>query len=125
MDDATTNTATLNLHTNGVADADLRPLYDLAHLPADWSGHGSRPVAGEAITEAARFIRQVGTPPDFLGPLGNGGVQLEWDGDREEMQLEVHPDGRLSYLVVGPTRVERSHATPEAALAAVRHALAN
>lgn len=47
--------------------------------------------------------------PSHISPLPVGGVQIEWDGDRKDLEVEVGPDGQLAYLLVDRTGAERQY----------------
>jgi hypothetical protein len=41
------------------------------------------------------------TPPrDFVAPVADGGVQLEWDGPGGHLEVEIDHHALLSYLLV-------------------------
>jgi hypothetical protein len=92
-------------------EAEIRQLQEFAALEPDWNAHGAKRIAPSAIQHAIDLVRRVADAthigPDFVAPLANGGVQLEWDGDDAAIEVEVHPDDRFSYLLKGTERLEK------------------
>jgi len=37
--------------------------------------------------------------PPHIAPVPGGGIQLEWDRDNRSLELEIHPNGHLEFLV--------------------------
>ncbi len=92
-------------------DAEIQRLRQFTNLESDWNAHGAKRIAPQAIDVAVDLVRRVaavsGVAPDFVAPLANGGVQLEWDGDSAEIEVEVRADKRFSYLLKGASRIEK------------------
>ncbi len=81
----------------------LKKLAELARLPENWDGYGSRPVQLAAVEGTARLLAalaSVSPPPPHFCPVPGGGVQLEWQVSSRELELEVLPNGSMEFLVV-------------------------
>jgi len=81
----------------------------LAQLSANWDGEDAVPIASGAITHAELLLREVickyplldrSLRPFFLIGRPDGGVQVEWRVDSRSVEVDVRPDGQLSYLFV-------------------------
>ncbi|MGI8689122.1 MAG: hypothetical protein ACR2M3_11140 [Thermomicrobiales bacterium] len=81
---------------------DIQQLQEFARLEADWNSYGAKPTAQTAITVATDLLKQVAriarVRPDFVAPLANGGVQLEWADGAAEIAIRVYPNQTLAYL---------------------------
>jgi hypothetical protein len=110
-------------------DAEIRQLRGFAELEGDWNAHGAKRIAPYAIDLAINLVRRVasvsGVAPDFVAPLANGGVQLEWGGENTEIEVEVHPDRRFSYLLKGASRIEKHNVPLSEILEAITVAIAS
>jgi hypothetical protein len=78
-------------------------LKELSELTENWDSYGSRPIqqkasetAAELLTETANF----GLPEPQIFPVPGGGLQLEWESAKRELELEILPDGEIEYLIV-------------------------
>ncbi len=78
-------------------------LKELSELTENWDSYGSRPIqqkasetAAELLTETANF----GLPEPQIFPVPGGGLQLEWDNAKGELELEVFPNGEIGFLIV-------------------------
>jgi hypothetical protein len=99
-------------------------LEELRALDPDWDSYGARAVAPIALDQARRLIGAVeesysgqgSAEPDFIAPVANGGLQIEWCGPRGQLELEIGPGGEIGYLVVRPEagaeRYEERHGVP-------------
>ena len=61
----------------------LRPgdpnrLDEFKSLEDNWDSYGADPISPKAIATAKSLLRAC-TPPDFIAPRADGGVQLEWE----------------------------------------------
>lgn len=74
----------------------MRRIAVLRGLPQNWNSYGSVPVSAESIEQAAGVVaRQIF--PETLGaprifPVAGGGVQLTWNVEDREVQLEVNAE---------------------------------
>lgn len=101
----------------------LDRLDELAALSDDWDSYGgSRPTDASvraartllltvSITFGAALGRAVN--PTHISPLPVGGVQLEWEGDQKDLEVEVGPDGGFAYLLVDRTEPTRRYTEGE------------
>ncbi|MEJ7859995.1 MAG: hypothetical protein WKF90_00015 [Pyrinomonadaceae bacterium] len=77
-------------------------LRELSELRDNWDSYGSRPIqqkasetAAELLTETAKF----GLPEPQIFPVPGGGLQLEWDNAKCELELGILPDGEMEFLI--------------------------
>jgi hypothetical protein len=102
-------------------DPTIRTMQQLAALPANWSSYGSRPIEFVAMIRAANVLAEV-LEPDGLAPTMvptlQGGVQLEWHRNGDDVEVEFSPDGAVSDVYVYDRRTDRTwepdQFTPEA-----------
>jgi hypothetical protein len=86
----------------------LRALFgrldELSALEEDWDSYGGLPPTARAIGAASRLIVEAitnsGDAPSAVMPFPNGGLQVIWERGRDELQVDVGPDGCLGYLSV-------------------------
>jgi hypothetical protein len=76
-------------------------LHELLDLREGWNSYGARRIDPGAVVAALRILAQA----NWLGPLPNvaptprGGVELEWGGDDDGVEIECRPDGSMTVLV--------------------------
>ena len=79
-------------------------LDELSALQEDWDSYGALPPTARAIGVASRLIVEatahVGDVPSAVMPFPNGGLQVIWERGRDELQVDVGPDGSFGYLTV-------------------------
>lgn len=85
-------------------------LAELARLEPDWDSYGGFPPTDRAVADAASIMRTAFNKfgptageraiPYGVFPIADGGVQLEWHGPSSELELNVGPEGGLSFLVI-------------------------
>ena len=78
-------------------------LQELSKLPENWNTYGSRPIQPEAIEVTAKLISdliKLGMPEPHIFPVSGGGIQLEWENSKCELEIEVMPNKSIEYLVV-------------------------
>ena len=88
----------------------LRRLAEVARLEEDWDSYGGLPPTPDAIRAARRLLTRLlpqngstpghGVGPNAVLPFPNGGVQLIWERDADELQVDVGPSGDFGYLWV-------------------------
>jgi hypothetical protein len=91
-------------------------LKELAQLEADWDSYGAKAISSVALVTAfevlegvkERLSTKVKEPlPQFIAPLADGGLQLEWSRKQGDIEVEIYPDGDLGYVLIegqGTTR---------------------
>lgn len=76
-------------------------------LQPNWDGYNADPVQPDPVEVAKEIVRFFETFVHQFGPkLRNirvypgraGGVQIEWEDDANEIELEIDPDGRMGFL---------------------------
>ncbi len=81
----------------------VNKIKELAKLPENWDGYGSRPIQSGVLTAAKNLLPtldQMGLRYPQVFPVPGGGIQLEWQNERGELELEILPDGEIAYLIV-------------------------
>lgn len=76
-------------------------LTELLDLRPGWNTYDSSPIQAGAVATAVNVLARsgfVGLLPDVV-PISRGGVQLQWGGDEEAVEIECHADGTISILV--------------------------
>jgi len=71
-------------------------LDELAGLPENWDGHGSPPIratAKETVFKLLELLDQLDMPVPHFAPVSGGGLQLEWQQGKRELELEIFPQG--------------------------------
>lgn len=80
-----------------------RKIAELSRLSVNWDTYGSCPIQPAAIERALKILsladRHGFTAPDIF-PVPGGGIQLEWQNEKRELELEILPDATLEYLTV-------------------------
>jgi len=82
-----------------------KELQTLKDLPENWDSYGSPKLTNEASKRAAGLLHELacfGMPKPDLFPVSGGGLQLEWQRENRELEIEVLPDGSIEYLKVFP-----------------------
>lgn len=82
----------------------------IAGLGVDWDSYGSAPPTNVAVEAARRLINTVyrdsllsarnPSLPFSVAPLSGGGIQLEWRGETNSIEVEVGPEGAFGYLLI-------------------------
>jgi hypothetical protein len=76
-------------------------------LPANWDGYNAGPIQPGPVEVAKEIVRFFETLIAQFGPKLRdirvyptrvGGVQIEWEDDLQEVELEIYPDGKMSFL---------------------------
>jgi hypothetical protein len=102
---------------NGFGGNDLVPLLsrlnpaveriaEMCRLPVGWDGERAARLDAVAVSlgfqlmlaVAARAGDHPAVAPWTSAPLTDGGLQIEWKGAREEIEVLISPDGGLAYL---------------------------
>jgi hypothetical protein len=97
-------------------------LDELATLNENWDSYGGSPPTQTSIAEAHELLSKIETllgpsagkrvRPFDVAPIPRGGVQIEWRGGDLHLEVEIGPDGDLSYLLkkIRPTGREYEEA---------------
>ncbi len=97
----------VNLQPDAWRDDALSKMAELAALPENWDGYGSRRIqsAAQRRTEALidRLSQTAVTAPQIF-PVSGGGIQLEWQTAQGAAELEILPDGSMHYLIEDAAR---------------------
>jgi hypothetical protein len=83
--------------------AALSKISELAQLEVNWDSYGSRPIQSAAIEQASKaieYLSDINLPPPQIFPVPGGGLQLEFEQDGRELEIEFLPDGSTEYLMV-------------------------
>lgn len=96
-------------HDNDTLPAFLGPggeqLRRLATLEDDWDSYGGSPPTDEAIDAACSLLslayafHDERMRPYDVAPVPDGGVQVEWRGHAQHLEIEIGPRGQIGYLV--------------------------
>lgn len=81
----------------------LDKLAELSILPDNWDGYGSpslQPAVKEAAADLIGILCEAGAPLPHFAPVSGGGLQLEWQRNGRELELEILPNGDLAFLKV-------------------------
>jgi hypothetical protein len=66
----------------------------LAALPPDWDGYGSPQLGATEREHAIQLLASIdhqGIPAPNIVPISGGGIQIEWQHNRRELELEIVP----------------------------------
>jgi hypothetical protein len=80
-----------------------RKLKELSELQENWDGYGSPQIEPEALEIAAELVTNTATfgmPEPQIFPVPGGGLQIEWERLRRELELEILPNGEIEFLLV-------------------------
>jgi hypothetical protein len=106
-----TMTITLTGEAPGWLDPTIQTMQRLAHLPGNWSSYGNCLIEDIAIIRAAEVLAEVldadGLAPSIV-PTSQGGVQLEWHRNGDDVEIEFSPQGTVSDVYIYDRRTERA-----------------
>jgi hypothetical protein len=83
----------------------LRPvveqLANLLALRSGWNSYGAKRIDPDAATRALLFLVEAGWdgPLPSVSPTPQGGVQFEWGGQDDGLELRFAADGAVSVLI--------------------------
>ena len=72
----------------------------LLQLPRGWNSYDAEPVSVAAFEQATEFLTTYlveGVADPVLVPTVRGGVQLEWHRQGVDVEVEISPDGSVSW----------------------------
>lgn len=81
----------------------IAELEELAELPENWDGYGSPPIqppVKKTAYQLLEFLEKLVMPSPHVAPVSGGGLQLEWQAGKRELELEIFPNGEVSFLTV-------------------------
>lgn len=100
----------------------------LSTLADGWDSYGGKAPSERALqatrsllsTLEAKYGVGFGTElnPVHIAPLPIGGVQLEWAGGSQDIEVEISPSGDFAYLLIDRTGEQRSFAEEDTVPAA-------
>ena len=73
---------------------------ELQQLPRGWNSYGAEPVSDAAFRQTIEFLTAYvvrGIAGPVLVPTVRGGLQLEWHRRAVDIEVEVGPDGSVSW----------------------------
>jgi hypothetical protein len=93
-----------NLKLAAWLDQALEDLEEFQVLEEDWDSYGAAPITDVSL-KAARHLLQAAAArelhkPYFIAPLPRGGVQIEWRGKQDALEIEISPQAGMSYLLI-------------------------
>jgi len=76
-------------------------LAELESLRPGWNSYGAPRISWTAINAAIQLLVSYhwDGPLPCVSPTSRGGVQLEWGGDEDGVEVELSSDGSISALV--------------------------
>jgi hypothetical protein len=80
----------------------IQKIVGFEQLQANWDSYGSPRVADAVIRKAIDVVMATfdfGPLPRIL-PVSGGGIQFEWEKGGRELEIEIHPDLQIEYLLV-------------------------
>ena len=88
----------------------LQRIAEMTELPPNWDSYGGVPPTARAVAEACLLIEAVAEAHERIAgvrqapwtsaPIADGGLHIEWLGDRCRIEVQVSPSGELGYLLV-------------------------
>ena len=84
----------------------LATITAFATFEEGWDAARAAPISPTAIDLACSIVKASVIPPDAV-PCSDGGVQLEWHVNGVDLEIWIHHDGVLSYIM----EQERAHLT--------------
>jgi len=90
----------------------IKRLSRLASLPEDWDSYGSPPPSEEIIDISAQIFQSGDYSSDLpaakIDPISGGGIQIAWNLEERELEIDVLPNKSIEYL-----KVERNEPVKE------------
>jgi hypothetical protein len=80
-----------------------KKLEELSKLPENWNSYGSQPIQPDAIEVTAKLLSdlvKLKMPEPQIFPVSGGGIQLEWENSKCELEIEILPNKSVEYLIV-------------------------
>ena len=96
-------------------------LEEISRLEPNWDSYGADPITKTAIERALELLNHlrqlmagvVGEAylPLNIAPIADGGVQLEWQHQNRQLEIEIAADGTMSSFTVEGRGGERTTAS--------------
>ena len=100
----------------------VQQLARLRQLDTGWDGAGAEPLTDDACDTAIRLLTALAMPAPptaQLVPLEDGGLQLEWHVEGNDVELEIDPQGDVhAYIVATDDAIVLNREVPPALLPA-------
>lgn len=81
----------------------VQKIAELSALPENWDGYGSRSIQQTAVEQASSLLPGLASfnlPAPQIFPVPGGGIQLEFQQEARELEIEILPDGSMEYLTM-------------------------
>lgn len=80
----------------------LDKLSTISRLPQGWDDMRAKEITYVVLSTALRIVSFLATHPSFtppqIFPLPDGGMQIEWHIDNNDLEIEIDPIGNLYVL---------------------------
>ncbi len=91
-------------------EREVAKIRSFAELRPDWDSYGALVISPLAIQSAIELVEQPAfiqllpyyTPRLAAFPLRNGGIQLDLNGGKAPLEIEIAPGGEREYTLFGP-----------------------
>jgi len=93
-------------------------IMELASLNVNWDSYGAYPITAKAVATSTAILlelqehilveRHAISMMTFIAPLADGGLQLEWECESDQLELEILGDGSIGYVHLRNGVVESS-----------------
>jgi hypothetical protein len=80
----------------------IERLVQVASLPLNWAGPGSKPPNYQTLTTAAQLLASIAKPrtkPPNVAPMPDGGVNLTWYAGGVELEISIESNGTFAASV--------------------------
>ena len=100
-DDAATNAGCVVPFPTNLRES-IEVLKEIACYGENWDSYGSCPIEEDVLCTAKEllFSLEPAMPSPTVVPVSGGGIQLEWQVDGRELEIEFHPDSTIEFLKV-------------------------
>ena len=79
-----------------ISETLMERLNSFLALKDDWDSYGSFPITSAAVGDTAFFIDEAKSEIEGdVGPLPNGGIDIEWEIGEDSLLVEISPDGTI------------------------------
>ena len=80
----------------------MERLAELMSMPRGWNSYDANPISGTALRRTIEFLLEhvaFGIDHPAVVPTIRGGLQLEWHNNGLDIEVEVAPDGPVTFFV--------------------------